>query len=70
MEIWEINIGPIIAGLGLLGIAVALGSQDFFKNLIAGILIIAERRFNPDDWIKVGGVVEGTVPSDRSSKDC
>ena len=63
LEIWGINIGPIIAGLGLLGIAVALGAQDLFKNLIAGILIIAERRFNPGDWIKVGGVVEGTVES-------
>ncbi|MFQ5485041.1 MAG: mechanosensitive ion channel family protein [Desulfobacterales bacterium] len=63
LEIWGINVGPIIAGLGLLGIAVALGAQDLFKNLIAGILIIAERRFNPGDWIKVGGVVEGTVES-------
>lgn len=63
LEIWGIKIGPIIAGLGLLGIAVALGAQDLFKNLISGILIIAERRFNPGDWIKVDGVIEGTVES-------
>ena len=61
LEIWGIKIGPIIAGLGLFGVAVALGAQDLFKNLIAGILIIAERRFNPGDWIKVDGEVEGTV---------
>ena len=41
--------------------AVALGAQDLFKNLISGILIIAEKRFNIGDWIKVEGVVEGTV---------
>ena len=61
LEIWGIRIGPIIAGLGLFGVAVALGAQDLFKNLIAGLLIIAERRFNPGDWIKVDGEVEGTV---------
>ncbi len=61
LEIWGIKIGPIIAGLGLFGVAVALGAQDLFKNLISGILIIAEKRFNPGDWIKVDGEVEGTV---------
>ncbi|MFC1493647.1 mechanosensitive ion channel family protein [Thermodesulfobacteriota bacterium] len=61
LEVWGIKIGPIIAGLGLIGVAVALGAQDLFKNLISGILIIAEKRFNIGDWIKVEGVVEGTV---------
>ncbi|MBW1641803.1 MAG: mechanosensitive ion channel family protein [Deltaproteobacteria bacterium] len=61
LEIWGIKIGPILAGLGLFGVAVALGAQDLFKNLISGILIIGERRFNPGDWIKIDGLVEGTV---------
>lgn len=61
LEIWGIAVAPIIAGLGLFGVAVALGAQDLFKNLIAGLFIIGERRFNPGDWILVDGVVEGTV---------
>lgn len=61
LEIWGIQVVPILAGLGLFGVAVALGAQDLFKNLISGILIIAERRFHPGDWIRVDGVVEGTV---------
>ncbi len=61
LEIWGIQVGPILAGLGLLGVAVALGAQDLFKNLIAGILILAEKRFGRGDWIRVDGVVEGTV---------
>lgn len=61
LEIWGIEVGPLIAGLGLFGVAVALGAQDLFKNLIAGLFIIGERRFNPGDWILVNGVVEGTV---------
>lgn len=63
LEIWGIKIGPILAGLGLFGVAVALGAQDLFKNLISGILVIAEKRFNIGDWIRVDGVVEGTVES-------
>ena len=61
LDIWGIEVGPIIAGFGLFGVAVALGAKDLFKNLISGILIIAEKRFHPGDWIKVKGVVEGTV---------
>ena len=61
LEIWGIQVAPLIAGLGLFGVAVALGAQDLFKNLISGLFIIAERRFNPGDWIKINGVVEGTV---------
>jgi MscS family membrane protein len=61
LEVWGIKIAPILAGLGLFGVAVALGAQDLFKNLISGILILSEKRFNIGDWILVDGVVEGTV---------
>ena len=61
LEIWGIAIGPLLAGLGLFGAAVALGAQDLFKNLIGGLTIIAEKRFEPGEWILVDGVVEGTV---------
>lgn len=61
LTIWGIPVMPVLASLSLLSVAVALGAQDFFKNLIGGILIIAERRFKPGDWILVNGVVEGTV---------
>ncbi|MDG2242394.1 MAG: mechanosensitive ion channel family protein [Rhodospirillaceae bacterium] len=61
LEIWGIRVGPILAGLGLFGVAVALGAQDLFKNLIAGILVIAEKRMRVGDWILVDGIVEGTV---------
>lgn len=61
LEIWGIEVAPLIAGLGLFGVAVALGAQDLFKNLIAGLFIIGEKRFNPGDWVKIDGIVEGTV---------
>ena len=61
LELWGIKIGPIIAGLGLFGVAVALGAQDLFKNLISGILVLVEKRFKIGDWIAVEGIIEGEV---------
>ncbi len=61
LEVWGIDVGAVLAGLGLLGVAVALGAQDMFKNMIAGLLILAERRFVVGDWVLVQGLVEGTV---------
>ena len=63
LQLWGIEIGPLVAGLGLFGLGAALAAQDLFKNLLSGVLIIAEKRFNPGDWIHVDGVVEGTVQS-------
>ena len=61
LDLWGIKIGPIIAGLGLFGVAVALGAQDLFKNLISGIMILLEKRFQIGDVINVPGHTEGTV---------
>ena len=61
LELWGIKIGPIIAGLGLFGVAVALGAQDLFKNLISGILVLVEKRFKVGDWILVEDIIEGIV---------
>ena len=61
LELWGIKVGPVIAGLGLFGVAVALGAQDLFKNLISGIMILMEKRFTIGDVILVSGEVEGVV---------
>jgi MscS family membrane protein len=61
LEIFGIDIGPILTGLGLFSVAVALGAKDLFQNIIAGISIIAESRFDVGDWVTVDGKVDGTV---------
>ena len=61
LEIWGIKVAPIIAGLGLFGVAVALGAQDLFKNLISGVLVLIEKRFKKGDVIIIEGVIEGVV---------
>jgi MscS family membrane protein len=61
LQLWGIQVGPILAGLGLFGVAVALGAQDLFRNLIGGLCVLIEKRFKVGDWIMVDNVVEGTV---------
>jgi len=61
LDIFGIQIGPLVAGLGLFSVAVALGAQDLFKNLISGLLIIGENRFQPGDRIEVPGSLHGVV---------
>jgi MscS family membrane protein len=61
LDIFGIQIGPLVAGLGLFSVAVALGAQDLFKNLISGLLIIGENRFQPGDRIEVPGSLHGIV---------
>jgi MscS family membrane protein len=61
LDVWGVPVMPFLASLSLLSVAVALGAQDLFKNLIAGMTIIGERRLAKGDWVFVDNVVEGTV---------
>ncbi len=61
LELWGIRIGPVIAGLGLFGVAVALGAQDLFKNLISGILIIFEKKFQIYDVVNIEKYGDGVI---------
>jgi small-conductance mechanosensitive channel len=55
-----VNIGPAIAGLGLVGIAVGLGAQPLVKDWLAGIFVVLENQYGYGDLVRIGGV-EGTV---------
>ena len=56
----DVNIASLIAGVGLLGLAVALAAQDTVKNFMGGLTIFADKPFQIGDWIVIGDV-EGTV---------
>ena len=58
-----VNIGPLIASLGIAGIAVGMGVNTLISDFIAGFFIIVEGKFHVGDRIKVptAGGVEGTV---------
>jgi len=56
----DINIGPAIAGLGVVGIAVGFGAQAFVRDYLNGALILIENQFAKGDIVQIAGVA-GTV---------
>ncbi len=51
-----IDIGPLLAGAGVLGVAVSLGGQAVMKDLITGFLIVLEDQYGVGDRVKIGDV--------------
>ncbi len=62
LGIFSINLGPLIAGAGIAGIAVGLGAQQLVKDCIAGFFILLEDQCGVGDEIDVGPAI-GTVES-------
>ena len=69
LGIYEINLTPFIAGLGIAGIAVALAAQDMLGNFFGGAMIHADRPFKIGDRVKldenVGDVLDIGLRSTR-----
>lgn len=55
LEELGIDIGPILAGVGLMGLAVGFGAQSLVKDFIAGMFVLIENQYNVGDVIKVAG---------------
>lgn len=61
LTIFDTDLSAVLAGLGIGGLAFALGAQDTLKNLFGSITLIADRPFVVGDRVKIGGIEEGTV---------
>jgi small-conductance mechanosensitive channel len=57
---FNVNIGPLIASAGVVGIAIGFGAQSLIKDTLNGLFIVLEDQFNPGDVIKIVDV-EGQV---------
>jgi len=60
LEMWGINVFAFVAGLGLVGAAVAFAAQDTLKNIFASLSLLIEETFHQGDTIKTKDI-EGTV---------
>lgn len=57
-----INVGPLLAGVGILGLAVGFGAQSLVKDVISGFFILLENHMNVGDVVSIAGeagLVEG-----------
>jgi small-conductance mechanosensitive channel len=55
-----INIGPLLAGAGVVGLAIGFGAQTLVKDIIAGVFFLIDDAFRVGDYIETGGQ-KGTV---------
>jgi small-conductance mechanosensitive channel len=51
---------PILASAGILGVAIGLGAQSIFKDMINGVLILVEDQYNVGEVVNIAGL-KGTV---------
>ena len=61
MSIMGIEITPLLAGAGVLGIAVGFGAQTLVRDMIAGMFFLIEDVFRVGEYIESGASVKGTV---------
>jgi small conductance mechanosensitive channel len=52
----DLDIGPAIAGLGVVGIAVGFGAQSLVRDYLNGALILAENQYSKGDVVSIAGV--------------
>jgi len=50
-----INIGPLIAGAGVIGLAIGFGAQTLVKDIIAGVFFLIDDAFRVGDYIETAG---------------
>ncbi|MEO1779095.1 MAG: mechanosensitive ion channel domain-containing protein [Pseudomonadota bacterium] len=57
-----VNVGPLFAGAGIVGVAVGFGSQSLVRDIFSGAFFLFDDAFRKGEYIDVGGV-KGTVES-------
>lgn len=58
-----INVAPLLAGAGVVGLAIGFGSQQLVQDVITGLFIIIEDTFSVGDWVVLSTGHSGTVES-------
>src|SRR5579872_2515967 len=56
-----INIAPLLASAGVIGLVVGIGARSLFEDLIAGFFLLSQSQIGVGDYIKLSQNIEGTV---------
>jgi moderate conductance mechanosensitive channel len=57
LDKWGVNIGPILAGAGVVGLAVGFGAQTLVKDIVSGLFFLADDAFRVGEYVDVGGTM-------------
>lgn len=61
LKVWEVDITGLLAGLGIMGIALGLAFQDSLKNIFGGVFLILDKNIKIGDIIKIDSGEIGEV---------
>jgi small conductance mechanosensitive channel len=56
LSIFNINLTPLLASAGVVGVGIGLGAQSIFKDMLNGVFILVEDQYNVGDNIKIAGL--------------
>jgi small conductance mechanosensitive channel len=60
LDVFNINLTPLLASAGVVGVGIGLGAQSLFKDVLNGIFILIENQYNVGDSVRIAGLA-GTV---------
>ncbi len=60
LRLFGVDITPILAGVGIIGLAVGFGAQSLVKDFVSGLFILIENQYSIGDKVKIGSF-EGRV---------
>jgi len=60
LSVFGVDIRPILAGAGIIGLAIGFGAQSLVKDFVAGLFILIENQYGIGDKVKIGSF-EGHV---------
>ena len=62
LKAFNVNLAPVLAGIGVVGLGLSLAAQNLMRDFLNGIFIVIENQFDIGDWVEIGahsGSVEG-----------
>jgi small-conductance mechanosensitive channel len=60
LSVFNIDLTPLLASAGVVGVGIGLGAQSIFKDMLNGIFILLEDQYNVGEVVKIAGL-QGTV---------
>jgi len=60
LNLFGVDIRPILAGAGIIGLAIGFGAQSLVKDFVSGLFILVENQYGIGDKVKIGAS-EGSV---------
>ena len=60
LNLSSVNIGPVLASAGIVGLAIGFGAQSLVKDFVSGLFILIENQYGVGDKVKIGSF-EGEV---------